>query len=193
MTYPACHGIWRFWAPPLERSKLATIAFCGSYAGAVVGLPLSSLLTQYLGWEACFYFYGRLDLISSLDLLSIILYLSQEIFPTEYSCRWHLRDTTMIRKIVPCLAYPWTNHITYGLVMSPNHRLNNNTNMSMQYTLAPPITDISLLHQERLVSHGEYSGGLCHTRDHQHIPGFHIQRKSILKKASVWLITLWSR
>ena len=30
-TYPSCHGIWSKWAPPLERSRLATIAFSGSY------------------------------------------------------------------------------------------------------------------------------------------------------------------
>ncbi|KAL7977407.1 hypothetical protein Chor_009356 [Crotalus horridus] len=28
VTYPACHGIWSKWAPPLERSRLATTAFC---------------------------------------------------------------------------------------------------------------------------------------------------------------------
>ncbi|KAH7641862.1 vesicular glutamate transporter 2.2-like [Dermatophagoides farinae] len=62
VTYPACHGIWRHWAPPMERSRLATLAFCGSYAGAVVGLPMSGLLTEILGWETCFYFYGMLGL-----------------------------------------------------------------------------------------------------------------------------------
>ncbi|CAG2167172.1 unnamed protein product [Oppiella nova] len=62
VTYPACHGIWRHWAPPLERSRLATLAFCGSYAGAVVGLPMSGMLTEWLGWETCFYFYGCLGL-----------------------------------------------------------------------------------------------------------------------------------
>ncbi|KAM6188298.1 vesicular glutamate transporter 1 isoform 2-T2 [Sarcoramphus papa] len=30
VTYPACHGIWSKWAPPLERSRLATTAFCAS-------------------------------------------------------------------------------------------------------------------------------------------------------------------
>ncbi|TRY59805.1 hypothetical protein DNTS_035234 [Danionella cerebrum] len=30
VSYPACHGIWAKWAPPLERSRLATTAFCGS-------------------------------------------------------------------------------------------------------------------------------------------------------------------
>ncbi|CAH8569141.1 unnamed protein product [Dicrocoelium dendriticum] len=58
-SYPACHGIWRFWAPPLERSRLATIAFCGSYAGAVFGLSLSGLLAEKLGWQSPFYFYGN--------------------------------------------------------------------------------------------------------------------------------------
>lgn len=29
VSYPACHGIWAKWAPPLERSRLATTAFCG--------------------------------------------------------------------------------------------------------------------------------------------------------------------
>jgi ACS family sodium-dependent inorganic phosphate cotransporter-like MFS transporter 6/7/8 len=63
VTYPACHGIWRHWAPPLERSRLATMSFCGSYAGAVVGMPLSGILTAYLGWQACFYFYGAFGMI----------------------------------------------------------------------------------------------------------------------------------
>ncbi|KAF8796316.1 Vesicular glutamate transporter 3 like protein [Argiope bruennichi] len=31
VTYPACHGIWKYWAPPMERSRLATIAFCGAF------------------------------------------------------------------------------------------------------------------------------------------------------------------
>lgn len=63
VTYPACHGIWRHWAPPMERSRLATMAFCGSYAGAVVGMPLSGFLTEWLGWETCFYVYGSFGLI----------------------------------------------------------------------------------------------------------------------------------
>ncbi|XP_055385994.1 vesicular glutamate transporter 1 [Condylostylus longicornis] len=58
VTYPACHGIWRFWAPPLERSRLATLAFSGSYAGVVVGLPLSGILAQNFTYGAPFYAYG---------------------------------------------------------------------------------------------------------------------------------------
>lgn len=95
MSYPACHGIWAKWAPPLERSRLATTAFCGeviilksvdvsslcsyqisedcmnmnrfhvlllvsgSYAGAVIAMPLAGVLVQYSGWSSVFYVYGE--------------------------------------------------------------------------------------------------------------------------------------
>jgi len=59
VTYPACHGIWKYWAPPLERSRLATLAFCGSYAAMVIGMPLSGYLSAWFGWTASFYFYGK--------------------------------------------------------------------------------------------------------------------------------------
>ncbi|KAM3715974.1 putative vesicular glutamate transporter eat-4 [Dirofilaria immitis] len=58
VSYPAMHGVWRYWAPPLERSKLATTAFTGSYAGAVIGLPVSAWLVSYIHWSAPFYVYG---------------------------------------------------------------------------------------------------------------------------------------
>lgn len=44
MLYPCCHGIWAKWAPPLERSRLATISFSGSYAGTRVQINLFSNL-----------------------------------------------------------------------------------------------------------------------------------------------------
>uniref|UniRef100_A0AAY4C8E5 Vesicular glutamate transporter 1 n=1 Tax=Denticeps clupeoides TaxID=299321 RepID=A0AAY4C8E5_9TELE len=63
VSYPACHGIWAKWAPPLERSRLATTAFCGSYAGAVVAMPLAGILVQYSGWSSVFYVYGSFGII----------------------------------------------------------------------------------------------------------------------------------
>ncbi|VDM00105.1 unnamed protein product, partial [Schistocephalus solidus] len=63
VSYPACHGIWRYWAPPIERSRLATIAFCGSYAGAVISLFMSGILTEKFGWQFPFYLYGVVGLI----------------------------------------------------------------------------------------------------------------------------------
>ncbi|XP_078005529.1 vesicular glutamate transporter 3 isoform X3 [Phascolarctos cinereus] len=63
VTYPACHGMWSKWAPPLERSRLATTSFCGSYAGAVVAMPLAGVLVQYIGWSSVFYIYGMFGMI----------------------------------------------------------------------------------------------------------------------------------
>ncbi|VDK72823.1 unnamed protein product [Litomosoides sigmodontis] len=63
VSYPAMHGVWRYWAPPLERSKLATTAFTGSYAGAVIGLPASAWLVSYIHWSAPFYVYGFAGII----------------------------------------------------------------------------------------------------------------------------------
>ncbi|KAG7262216.1 hypothetical protein CRUP_023886 [Coryphaenoides rupestris] len=63
VTYPACHGIWSKWAPPLERSRLATTSFCGSYAGAVIAMPLAGILVQYSGWSSVFYVYGCFGLV----------------------------------------------------------------------------------------------------------------------------------
>uniref|UniRef100_A0A8C1QHV1 Solute carrier family 17 member 6a n=1 Tax=Cyprinus carpio TaxID=7962 RepID=A0A8C1QHV1_CYPCA len=63
VTYPACHGIWSKWAPPLERSRLATTSFCGSYAGAVVAMPMAGILVQYSGWSSVFYIYGSFGIV----------------------------------------------------------------------------------------------------------------------------------
>uniref|UniRef100_A0A8C9RFR3 Solute carrier family 17 member 8 n=1 Tax=Scleropages formosus TaxID=113540 RepID=A0A8C9RFR3_SCLFO len=63
VTYPACHGMWSKWAPPLERSRLATTSFCGSYAGAVIAMPLAGVLVQYVGWPSVFYIYGVFGMI----------------------------------------------------------------------------------------------------------------------------------
>ena len=43
-----------------EQCMIAVaMSFSGSYAGAVLGMPLSGILTDYWGWEACFYVYGN--------------------------------------------------------------------------------------------------------------------------------------
>ncbi|XP_071455292.1 sialin-like [Hetaerina americana] len=62
VTYPSIHAVWSHWAPPLERSRLATIAFSGSFVGTVVSMPVSSLLADTLGWESIFYIFGVIAL-----------------------------------------------------------------------------------------------------------------------------------
>ncbi|PSN47931.1 Vesicular glutamate transporter 3, partial [Blattella germanica] len=59
VTYPCIHAVWAKWAPPLERSRLATLAFSGSYVGTVVSLPVSGILANQVGWPSVFYVFGK--------------------------------------------------------------------------------------------------------------------------------------
>lgn len=34
--------------------------FPGSYAGAVIAMPLAGVLVQYIGWSSVFYVYGQI-------------------------------------------------------------------------------------------------------------------------------------
>lgn len=52
------HALWSRWAPPLERSKLVTIAYSGSYVGTVVSMGVCGLLAEHLGWASIFYVAG---------------------------------------------------------------------------------------------------------------------------------------
>lgn len=60
MTYPSLHAIWAKWAPPLERSRMGTIAFSGIYFGTCIAMPMCGVLTKIWGWESLFYVFGKL-------------------------------------------------------------------------------------------------------------------------------------
>ncbi|XP_063051998.1 vesicular glutamate transporter 3 [Engraulis encrasicolus] len=81
VTYPACHGLWAKWAPPLERSRLATTSFCGSYAGAVIAMPLAGVLVQFVGWPSVFYIYGVFGILWYIFWL-LLSYTSPAAHPT---------------------------------------------------------------------------------------------------------------
>ncbi|XP_044258785.1 vesicular glutamate transporter 2.2-like [Tribolium madens] len=63
VTYPCIHAVWARWAPPLERTRLATLAFAGSHIGTVVSMPVSAYLATALGWPSIFYFFGTIGLV----------------------------------------------------------------------------------------------------------------------------------
>lgn len=59
VTFPCIHAVWSRWSPPHERSRMATMAFAGNYAGTVVSMPMSGILAQAYGWESLFYVFGK--------------------------------------------------------------------------------------------------------------------------------------
>lgn len=66
VCYPAMHGVWKYWAPPLERSKLATTTFTGASVGVMVGLPASAYLVSHFSWSTPFYVFGALGIVWSI-------------------------------------------------------------------------------------------------------------------------------
>ncbi|XP_030745507.1 vesicular glutamate transporter 1 [Sitophilus oryzae] len=72
VTYPACHGIMRYWAPPLERSRLATIAFSGCYAGVMFSMMICGLLMKNISLMAPYYFYSIAGIFWYLSWLWLV-------------------------------------------------------------------------------------------------------------------------
>ena len=59
VTLPCMHEIWSKWAPPLERSTMASIVYAGNYVGMVIAMSVCGLLSEYYGWESVFYVFGE--------------------------------------------------------------------------------------------------------------------------------------
>ncbi|XP_066586133.1 putative inorganic phosphate cotransporter [Prorops nasuta] len=63
VTFPAMHVMIAKWAPPNERSVIASIVYAGTALGTVISVLLSGLLAANLGWIWIFYIEGTLCLI----------------------------------------------------------------------------------------------------------------------------------
>ncbi|XP_067676139.1 sialin-like [Haliotis asinina] len=64
VTYPAIHAMWSKWAPPQEKTKLATFAFSGAYLGTVLAMPAcGSLAASSGGWQSIFYVFGSVGIL----------------------------------------------------------------------------------------------------------------------------------
>ncbi|CAG7836381.1 unnamed protein product [Allacma fusca] len=62
-TFPGMHAMLARWAPPEERSRIASIVYAGCQAGTLVVYPLASFITTQLGWEYVFYIMGSSSLV----------------------------------------------------------------------------------------------------------------------------------
>ncbi|XP_078333766.1 vesicular glutamate transporter 2-like [Crassostrea virginica] len=61
--YPAAYGVLRHWTTNNERGRLVAAVLTGTYAGAIVGFPISGLITHYVSWEYVYYVSSGLCII----------------------------------------------------------------------------------------------------------------------------------
>ncbi|XP_060073734.1 sialin-like [Ylistrum balloti] len=66
VSFPAMQSILGRWAPPLERSKLVSVAYLGTMVGNVATFSLSGVLCDYgfdNGWGSIFYVTGGMTFL----------------------------------------------------------------------------------------------------------------------------------
>ncbi|XP_047522042.1 sialin [Pieris napi] len=61
VTFPAMHVLLSKWAPPAERSVMASLVYAGTSLGTVISMLMAGVLTATLGWESVFYVMGGLS------------------------------------------------------------------------------------------------------------------------------------
>ncbi|KAI5932877.1 sodium-dependent phosphate transport protein 3 isoform X2 [Manis javanica] len=72
MAWTGQFTIWTKWAPPLERSKLTSIAGSGAALGSFIILCVGGLISQALGWPFIFYIFGSIGCVCCLLWFTVI-------------------------------------------------------------------------------------------------------------------------
>lgn len=72
MAWTGQFTIWAKWAPPLERSKLTSIAGSGAAFGSFIILCVGGLISQALGWPFIFYIFGSTGCVCCLLWFTVI-------------------------------------------------------------------------------------------------------------------------
>uniref|UniRef100_A0A671FMA4 Solute carrier family 17 member 2 n=1 Tax=Rhinolophus ferrumequinum TaxID=59479 RepID=A0A671FMA4_RHIFE len=72
MAWTGQFTIWAKWAPPLERSKLTSVAGSGAAFGSFIILCVGGLISQALGWPFIFYIFGGIGCVCCLLWFTVI-------------------------------------------------------------------------------------------------------------------------
>lgn len=79
---PASYDLLARWAPPEERSKIATLVMSGMQVGTILGTALSGVLIKYssIGWPMAFYVFGVIGVLWFLAF-AVLCYNSPDEHP----------------------------------------------------------------------------------------------------------------
>lgn len=119
VTFPCIHAIWSNWAPPSERSRMASITFSGVFTGTVVSMLLSGVLADTVGWESVFYLLGAFACLWFIAWMLIVRQ-SPEVDPyiTPKEKEFILATTKRSGTGSDRVQHPWRGILTSGAVWS---------------------------------------------------------------------------
>lgn len=117
VTYPSLHAIWAKWAPPLERSRLNSFAFAGSYIGTVTMLPICGYIAEQFGWQYVFYVTGCIGCLWFLLWLAVVKE-SPDVDPhiTEEEKKYIMESLGHTSDSKPKDPIPWRSIFTSSAV-----------------------------------------------------------------------------
>uniref|UniRef100_A0A8C5KLL4 Solute carrier family 17 (sodium phosphate), member 2 n=1 Tax=Jaculus jaculus TaxID=51337 RepID=A0A8C5KLL4_JACJA len=110
MAWTGQFTIWAKWAPPLERSKLTSIAGSGAAFGSFIILCVGGLISQALGWPFIFYIFGSTGCVCCVLWFTVIY-----DDPMRHPCisareKEHITSSLaqQVRYASPCACVPQT-------------------------------------------------------------------------------------
>lgn len=63
LTFPAFFSLLRYWAPPLERTRMFTAGYAGLHLGSLLSFQIFSVFESLFSSTAGLYFYGMLGIL----------------------------------------------------------------------------------------------------------------------------------
>lgn len=72
LTFPAFFSLLRYWAPPLERTRMFTAGYAGLHFGSLLSFQVFSMFETLFSSTAGLYFYGMLGILWVLPWFLLI-------------------------------------------------------------------------------------------------------------------------
>jgi ACS family sodium-dependent inorganic phosphate cotransporter-like MFS transporter 5 len=125
VTFPAMFALLGKWAPPLEKSKMATLCLAGAFVGNVISFPLTGYLCKCGfggGWPSVFYTFGLAGVIWYVFWLFLV-YETPATHPRiSYSELNYIQNAITTTSRAKVTSTPWRSILTswpvWGIVVA---------------------------------------------------------------------------
>ncbi|XP_044011040.1 sialin-like [Aphidius gifuensis] len=112
VTFPSMHTMWTYWAPPVERTRLATLSLAGSIFGSVFAMPMSGVIAQRFNWDSIFYIYGSLGVLWFFLWIFFVFDKPDDDPYISITERDYINNSLANDKTEKNSSYPWKSILT---------------------------------------------------------------------------------